>query len=262
MKQIIIIVLSLLFGYQQMYAQDSTKLLSFREKLLPQNTIYFAGADLTEKGLLGLAAVDRYIGLPANDKKAIMTNIAAAWREPLVLVRYGSKTELWGWNGVTGITELLDEWDQNLSYLAKMPDMPPRLPWFFYVGDQFAITSSMVNFSFNTRVGSFLLDNKWDCAATFSFGFIGYSGSDNTSNSWSFGIMGRRHFLIQNSTFSPNIGAQLMHTSSEGYSTNTLSLVLGISWFVGIGSIDFDLTIGSEVTGMGGYTIAPNMVKR
>ena len=263
MKQILIIAFALLFGYQQVAAQDSTKLKSFREQLLPQYTVYFTSADLTERGLLELSAVDKYIGLSANDKKAIMTTITTAWREPLVLVRYGSRTELWGWNGETGNTELLYEWDQNPSYSVKISDMPPRLPWFFYVGDQLGIGNGIINLSINTRVGCFLLENKWDGAVTFSYGFMALTGdaSSKPSNSLSFGIMGRRHFLIQDSKFTPNLGGQLMYTSSEGSSSATLSGVVGISWFVGIGSVDFDLTIGDKVTGMIGFTVAPNTTK-
>jgi len=264
MKQIVIIVLSLLFGYQQIVAQDSTKLKSFREQLLPQYNVYFSGADLTEKELLDLSAVDKYIGLSANDKKAIMINITAAWRQPIVLVRYRSKTELWGWNGETGNTELLYEWDQNPSSLAKIPNLSPSLPWFLYVGDQLGIGNSTINLSINTRVGCFMLDNKWDGAATFSFGFMSSTNNDAGSkpiNSLSFGIMGRRHFLIQNSKFNPNVGGQLMYTSTGGSSSASFSGVVGISWFVGIGSVDFDLTIGNNVIGMVGFTIAPNMVK-
>jgi hypothetical protein len=66
MKQIVIIVLSLLFGYQQIAAQDSTKLKSFREQLLPHYNVYFSGADLTEKELLDLSAVT--LRLERNDR--------------------------------------------------------------------------------------------------------------------------------------------------------------------------------------------------
>ena len=102
MKQKLIIFFSMFFCYLQINAQDSTKLKSFREKLLPQYILYFNRANLTEKGILELSASEKYIQLPANDKRSIMMSITAAWRESLILVRYITNTELWGWNEETG----------------------------------------------------------------------------------------------------------------------------------------------------------------
>ena len=43
-------------------------------------------------------------------------------------------------------------------------------------------------------------------------------------------------------------------------------MILGLSWFVGIGSVDIDFNIpisGSQFSGMGGYTNrSPKMIKR
>jgi hypothetical protein len=264
MKTTATIILALLLGYHLAGAQDSTKLKSFRDLLLPQYATDFIAADLTETGVLVLSAVDKYSGLPAGDKKAIMTNITAAWRGPLVMVRYGSKTELWGWNGETGTTELLDAWDRHPSPVALLPSAASRLPGFFYFGDQLGINGSTVNLSFNARVGCYMLDNTWDCAATFSYVFTGTTDAGNSTmtNDFSFGIMGRRHFLIPNSDLSPNGGVQLMATTSGGTFTPTFSGVVGISWFVGGGSVDCDVIIGNTVSAMIGYTISPTMVKR
>ena len=135
--------------------QDSTKIKSFREKLLPQYVLYFNRANLSDKGLLQLYAADKYNGLSDIDKKSIMASITAAWRQPLVLVKYTDKTELWGWNGETGITSLLDNWYLNPSLhptqSLKTQEITPHLPWFFYVGDLFGVSGDNINFSFQLK---------------------------------------------------------------------------------------------------------------
>jgi hypothetical protein len=270
MKHISIILLSLLLGYQQINAQDSTKINTFREKLMPQYIIYFNRAKLTEKGLLDLYATDKYIQLSGTDKKSIMTNITASWREPLVIVQCGEKTELWGWNGETGITDMIDEWylkpSLNKYQSGKTSTIKPHLPWFFYVGDLMRISKGNEDMSLNSRVGCFMFDNKWDFAATFSVGFNSSGEGENvsTTNKMSYGIMGRKRFIIPNNKlkFTPSIGGQLLNSSDGGTSTTTAAVIFGISWYVGIGSIDLDFSIGKQTSGMGGYTIAPNMMRR
>ena len=263
-------LLMLLFAFQQTEAQDSTKIKSFREKLLPQYILYFNEAKLTEKGLLDLRAAYKYTQLSSLDKKAIMVNITTSWREPLVLVQYGDKTELWGWNGETGITDLLEEWyinpSLNQAKATQSTIITPHLPWFFYVGDLMSINQDNISFSLNTRVGCFMFDNKWDLAVTFSIG-MNSSGSGEsviTSNTMSYGIMGRKRFLIPNNKLklTPSIGGQLSATSVGGTSSTNAAVIFGLSWFVGIGSVDLDFAIGNQSSLMGGYTIAPNMMKR
>ncbi|MFH1320094.1 MAG: hypothetical protein ABII90_05500 [Bacteroidota bacterium] len=267
MKQLLTILFALLFGSQQTYAQVSKKLESFREKVLPEYSIYFNQVELTENGQLNLSAVDKYIGLSADGKKAIMVNITKAWQETLVLVNYGSKRELWGWIAETGSAKLLDEWDFNAPQLVKMPTAIPQKmnlhPWFFYVGGQLGGDNQKnINLSFNTRFGFFLLINRLDFATTLSAGVTG--NVNNTITMWSnFGLMSRVHFPIKKYGISPNIGGEIT-TSSFGKTQPTVSgaLVLGISWFVGFGSLDIGIKIGNVVTGMGGYTMVPNGSKR
>jgi len=258
MKQLLIILIALLLGFQQTFAQVSEKLESFKEKVLPEYITYFNIAELTENGQLNLSAVEKYISQSVDGKKAIMDKITTAWQESLVLVHFVTKRELWGWNATTESAKLLDEWDFSAPQLVYMPKtFPIPHPWFFYVGGQFGGDNQKnINLTFNTRLGFFLLLNRWDFATTFSKGVSGNANS--TSTGWSnFGLMSRVHFPIRKYKISPNIGAQMTLASSDASSDFTGALVLGISWYVGFGSVDVGFRIGNEFSSMGGYTVMP-----
>jgi hypothetical protein len=263
MKQVYIILFALLLGFQQTYAQVSKKLETFKEKVLPEYSMYFSQAELTEKGQLNLSAIDKYILLPADGKKAIIAKISKAWQDSLVLVRYGSKSELWGWRNETGNARLLDEWDLNAPQLTKpQPAIPQTTfyhPWFIYVGGQLGGDNQKnINLSLNTRFGFFLLMNRWDLATTLSAGLSG--NVEATSTSWvNVGLMSRVHFPIKKLGISPNIGGEISMASLDGTQTANKSLLIGISWFVGFGSLDIGMRMGNEVSAIGGLTIAPRI---
>lgn len=264
MKQLLTILFAILLGSLQTNAQDSKKVESFKVNVLPQYATYFNLAELTENGQLKLFAIDKYISLPVDGKKAVMLNITSAWRDSLVLVHYGAKRELWGWNSVTG-TRLLDEWDMTALPAAYTPVKTPNMvmhPWFFYLGGQLLFDSQKnINISANSRVGFFLLLNRWDLAATLSAGLSG--NADASGTGWSnIGVMSRVHFPIKKFGISPNIGGELSLVSFGNTSPAfTPSLVLGVSWFVGFGRLDIGVKIGDITSGTGGYSMYPAMRK-
>jgi len=263
MKKLLILLFTILLGTQQTFAQSSIKLESFRDKVLPQYNTYFNQAQLSENGQLNLTAVDKYILLPADSKKGIMLNITNAWRDSLVIVHYGSKSELWGWNMRTG-ARLLDEWDMALPPAALIPaaKAPEMIlhPWFLYLGGQIMFDSQKnVNIAFNTRLGFFLLLNRWDLATSVSAGLSGNADAAGTPYS-NIGVMTRVHFPIKKYGISPNIGGELTLASFGDTSPAfTPSLVLGLSWFVGFGRLDIGIKIGDITSGTGGYSMYPGL---
>lgn len=265
MKQVYIILFALLLGLQQTNAQATKKLESFKEEVLPEYSIYFNQAELTDNGQLNLSAADKYIVLSSDAKKAIMVIITKSWGESLVLVHYGSKSELWGWNAQTGNTNMLDEWDLNvqrlMNTLAAKANMPVYHPWFVYIGGQFGGDNQKnINLSLNTRVGFYLLMNRWDFATTISAGLSG--NVDDTGTGWAnLGLMSRVHFPIRKLGLSPNIGGEFSLASFGGAQSNSKSLLIGISWFVGFGSLDIGFKFGNEISTLGGLTIAPGVKK-
>lgn len=266
MKQLITILFVLILGTQCAVAQAVGNIDSFRTSILPKYSMYFSQAELTEYGQLRLSAVDAYTRLNPDEKKSVVSNIAGSWRDSVVLVGYGTKTELWGWSAVNGNTWLLDEWDKAIGQPAASTVVKPTNtamhPWFFYLGYQLMGDSQQnMTLALDTRIGFYLLLNRWDFAATYTLGMTGNIEADPTAYS-NLGLMSRVHFPIKNSGFSPNIGGELV-MASFGTTASTVkpALVLGFSWFVGIGRIDIGVRIGEATAGMGGYTMYPGMAK-
>lgn len=275
MKQFYILLFALLLGNQVAQSQNSKKLESFREGALKEYRMFFNQAELTEYGQLSLSANENYFLLAHAAKTEIMENITFSWQESLVLVHHGSKNELWGRTLDTGKTNLVDTWDlngppplptQTLTQTAE-PQKFVKHPWFFYIGEQMMFDSNQnMNFSLNTRVGFFLLLNKWDLAATYSANFSGNEASDDITGRSAVGLMSKVYFPIKKYNISPNVGGELSMVSisdSQNASTQSISksVLLGISWFVGFGSVDIGIRTGDEVSTMVGFTFFPSFQK-
>jgi hypothetical protein len=264
MKPLLVILFVIVLGTQLTFAQASKKLDALREKVLPRYSMYFTRAELADNGQLILSGSDGYSTLPSGSKKPIISDITTAWKDSLVIVSYGSKRELWGWNARTSETKLLDEWDMAIPQPAKAVDVNLQKsnlhPWFFYLGGQLMGDSQKnINISLNVRLGFFLLKDRWDLATTLSAGSSGNVDATGTPYS-NIGAMTRVHFPIKKYGISPNIGAEVtMVTFGETEPTYVPSLVLGLSWFVGIGRIDIGVRIGDITSGMGGYTMYPGL---
>jgi hypothetical protein len=273
MKQALIILSMLLIGFQQSVAQGSTTIESFNSDIMPQYLDYFNRAELTGNGQLQLTATGKYILLTMPDKKNMMNGVVKSWQESLVLIHLDSKSELWGWNNDSGTALLLDSWDLSSPIHLKMSgskmEGTSRHPWFFYLGGMTYIDSNK-NFdaALNAHVGFFLLLDRWDLSASYSETVKGTittdetSGSGNTTGQLSLGLLSKVYFPIKQLNISPNIGGEIdfnftTNVSTDAVSTLTPSLLLGVSWYVGIGSLDIGCKIGNGVTTLIGYTIIP-----
>ncbi len=270
MKSISILIISLLIGCELIQAQVSGKLGSFKEKVLPRYSMYFDQAEITDNGHLNLSATVKYVVLLPGEKKAMMNSIIAAWKESLILVHYDSKRELWGLSSEAGSGKMLDKWDLNAKQIedpsTEKAGKTTSHPWFLYLGGQGLMDSnSNINLSFNTRLGFFLLLNKWDLAATYSINMSGNTkNTDNKSNTSqsNIGLASKIYFPIKQYRISPNIGAEIS-LASPGNNTQTIneSLLFGINWYVGMGSLDLGFRAGNEFTIMIGYTFMPKFKK-
>jgi hypothetical protein len=270
MKKLIFIYIILL-GVKLTFAQDTTKLKGFREIILPEYSNNFKQANLTENGRLILSATDKYILLSASDKKATISPLINAWQDSLILVSYGSKRELWGWDTVKGNVKQYDYWDLSSHPLDLKPAAiisERSHPWFIYIGGQLGGDNQKnINMAFNARFGFFLLLNRWDLATSLSAGLSentasAASGYNSTSTWSSLGLMTRVHFPIRKIGLSPNIGLELSKSVSGDISSDALAhVVLGFRWFVGFGSIDIGIKLGEESSGMGGVTLVPGSKK-
>ena len=268
MKPLFILLFALLMGSQQAVAQGSGKLDSFRETVLTGYSMYFTKADLTANGKLDLAATDSYIALSADAKRTIMVPVTKAWNDSLVLVHYGSKREIWGRSGESGNIEQLDVLDLKAAPLVITAVQNTRLhPWFFYVGGQFGgDNQNTINLALNLRVGFYLLINRLDMATTFSAGITGNTAAtgEGSSSGWvNTGLMGRVHFPIKKLGLSPNIGGQLtVNLYGNNAATVNAALLVGVSWYLGVGNLDIGISIGNIVSGSGGYTFSPQIKRK
>jgi hypothetical protein len=261
MKRTILIFFTVLFSVLNSQGQVTKSLELFRTNLLPQYILYFSQANLTESQQLSLTATEKYNSSAAFEKNSIMNNITTAWRESLVLVHFGTKSELWSFNNETGSAQLLDEWDVNLTVKNSFAEMNNK-PWFCYVGGQFTgdIPNHTINFALNLRLGFFLLKNRWDFAASYSTGLTAYiSDESSSSQGWSnYSLMSRVHFPIKEYKISPNIGLEVNYGEPV-----TFDVVIGLSWFIGAGSLDIGFKFGgTEFTSMGGYTMSPRISRK
>ncbi len=69
------------------------------------------------------------------------------------------------------------------------------------------------------------------------------------------GLMSTVHFPIKRSRIVPSIGAQVTMASNGGIKSTNASMVIGISWFLGFGSINIGFNVGNGLTTTGGYTL-------
>ena len=275
MNRVFSILTILLISSSHIFAQvTAEKLAAFRESVLLKYNVYFTHADLTESGQLTLSATDKYQPLSIAGKKAMMDQLVRSWQESLVLVQNESKRELWVWDGDTGKALLLDRWDINATAVTKTATTASSKtalhPWFVYLGGQGQMDKNHeVNGAINTRIGFFLLRNRWDLAWTFSGGLLGnYDSEVPMTSRFSTGLMSKVYFPIKKYNISPNAGIDVSsttYTSSEaaGNTYNrTVSLLAGISWYIGHGSLDIGFRIGDEFNTMIGYTYIPQFKNR
>jgi len=218
---------------------------------MPYFTTLFSKAALAEKGQLELTALDKYIHFSASKKKAIMNEITESWQESLVIVNAGDKRELWVWNIKKSNAELVEEWSLDI----KQVKVPEKSYNHLFSSIGFMLSNDKLklsNISLYINVGCFLLVNRLDLSASFTNVTTKISGSESSSYR-TISVMSRFHFPIRKIGLSPNIG------SGIAYSNGTFSpqLSTGISWFIGFGSLDFEIRIAKEFSGMIGYTISP-----
>lgn len=264
MKRILTIFIILAAGLQVLCGQNlQNRLEAFRSATLPRYNSYFSSADLTSSGQLKLEANLNFFQTSEAGRKAIMDNLVRSWQESLIIVRYGSHKELWGWDSEKGESFMAEKWDLEGKTVkpdqVSLPSKTALHPWFLYFGNNIRYDSDKNLFAaLNFRIGFYLLRDRWDLAATVSeqiSGNIDAEGSAYTSA----GLMSKVYFPIKKIHISPYVGGQAAVSIAAGEDAAfTPSGVAGISWYIGSGSLDLGVSIGDNTSLMFGYTIMPN----
>jgi hypothetical protein len=264
MKRLQTAIIVLLIGSQVIFGQDkNAKLDSFKSDVLVKYSAHFTTAALDESGQLRLTATESYSRLAPSDKNDIMNIILRSWQESLVILQFESRRELWGWNSETNDGQLIEVWNLNPQPRSAEPQAMQsdiaKHPWFFYIGGASQMDSQQnLNGALSARLGFFLLLNKLDLAASVTEQLSGNIEDESSSLSTSVGLASKFYFPLQKHNISPNLGAELAVTiPSEGEMAFTPYFLAGVSWFVGPGSLDAGLRIGSSSMLMLGYTLVP-----
>jgi hypothetical protein len=116
-----------------------------------------------------------------------------------------------------------------------------------------------INGALSARVGFFLLKDAWDLAATFSELLSGNIENDEISLQTSIGIMSKVYYPIKKYSISPFIGGEAaIQLVKDGDPSFTFSPLLGLSWYVGLGSLDLGVRVtGGKPSMMVGFTLVP-----
>ncbi|MDR1883463.1 MAG: hypothetical protein LBR26_11890 [Prevotella sp.] len=206
-----------------------------------------------------LYADSLYSMVSPQSKLLVIDNILIRLNKRIAFVSYGSKREIWG-KDASNTVVVLDTLDMNRVHLERTIDNAQKLikhPWFFYYGGQGMFSKDAGSFSANLRVGSFLLLDRWDIALSQSFNV----GSETASLST--GIMSKYYFPmeIKQQRIAPYLGSgvSFMYDDSGGSGQFNFSILAGVSWALGPGSLDTGLQYGnaSGFSATVGYTFFP-----
>jgi len=270
MKRLYIFLLIATGLIQHVFSQTNSEQESFKQLILTQYDDYFEKVQFTKEGLTYLSAKEDYFSLSLEKKTSVMEFVLSKWEKKLVVVLFQYKRELWEKNA-SNTTVLLDSWDMNTLAVQQKNERTLQTtnvhPWFFYFGMNNVLGSSdYLNVSLSARVGFYLLDNTWDFAIFCTAGI--YHEDRGSSPEYAYfntGIMSKVYFPIKKYKISPYIGSGISYKTDNTYYNDANSydssswdypVYVGISWFVGPGSLDLGFQFGQNFTTTIGYTFS------
>lgn len=218
---------------------------------------YFQSVELLKNSTCFITAFDTYKNLEMSVKQKLIDKIAQTNQDLSIIVAFGIYRELWKWDNASKTAVLLDVFRTNenmsLSTSLKNNQKISKRPIFFHIGGMQNLDSNgNLNVYLNSRIGSFLLYNKVDIALSFTYMLNGNIKSETMLKQSMLGVMSKYYYPIPKYKISPNAGLDISISGSG--TTPTLSLLLGISWYVGPGSLDLGFRVQKNVTTMVGYT--------
>jgi hypothetical protein len=184
----------------------------------------------------------------------------------VAFVSYGHKREIWG-KDATQTVKLLDSLDLNNSHnLEDVVAESQRLvkhPWFVYFGGQTMFSTETFMLSLNSRIGFFLLLNRWDMALSTAMNYSYIDDGDNNTFYIPIGLTSKYYFpmTVKKQRISPYVGGGIEYVldGNEGEEQFNFPVLAGVSWALGPGSFDLGIQYG-KVSKFGiniGYTFFP-----
>jgi hypothetical protein len=254
-KKVVFAIFIFCFG-TMLHAQTGNSFESFKSRILIEQSIYFSNVTLIQNDIPELYATASYISKSSAQKRIIMKQVAQYWPTSVIIVNAGVKKEMWKKADKGNAAVLIDEWTTDLSNPLKAAKQYNR--FYFSLGYQNAMSGGeSVNKYGYFRFGGFLILNRVDLSSSLSFMAIPVTAAKNDLST-NISLMGRVHFPIKKYNLSPNVGFE-MFVGGNDYSQYALNL--GVSWFVGFGSIDLGFRISEISSLMGGVTLSPKLTK-
>ncbi|MDD2437712.1 MAG: hypothetical protein PHG27_06755 [Massilibacteroides sp.] len=268
MKYIYSIIL-MLVCFQYGFAQSGTSDLNIPD-FLSDNEQYFTDAKLKNGGTLELQAKETYFVMEQSKKNVIIEIALKKWNGEMIFIHAGYNREIWRRDITTGQITLIGQWDLNnaeiYKYLPKTLQTTKFHPFFFYVGGQTNFNSDKFTLLLSARIGSFLYKDRWDLALSGSLSVI--DNDVNSTTNAELGFLSKVYFPIRKHNISPYVGvgiSRVFTNLSMEYGTEYADfdnsywdkmLLLGISWYVGSGSLDFGAQIVDNFNLTLGYTFS------
>ena len=270
MKHLYILILALVVG-QQGFAQNRNESDAFKKDILSQFGTYFENAEISGDRNINLYATAAYNSLLTGKKNTIIETILSKSTCDFVIVHFQYMSELWKKETNDNRVSLIDTWNMNSparTSNVKTTQKTNSHPWFFYLGAGGTYSSEIGdinNLNLSSRLGFFLLKNRWDLAVSYTLNIAGNGNYDSPLNS-NIGLMTKVYFPIRKINISPYIGTGISYittsSTSDIFTINSDSwdvpLYMGISWFVGHGSLDIGYLYGNNSGSMVtiGYTFS------
>jgi len=253
------LILIILFVIRSVSAQDAT--------YLKQSSV--------EKGIIIFEATELYINLPEAEKPfAIRMALSNDINNDIIVIDYGHTREMWRKDAVENKLVRFDTLNINKldlqRFMKKRSEKFMAHPWFFNIGLNYMFSEDvsedgLLSVYINTRVGFFLLLNKWDLAASFTLGVNDANGVETTAVS--IGLISKYYFPLKTMPLSPYVGGGISYNFRSMYSEYSetedsyvdLPINLGVSWRLGPGSLDAGIQFGLKTDFMTviGYTFCP-----
>jgi hypothetical protein len=266
MKHFYITIILLLAGYCGCHAQNSFDFsISFND--------YFER--LSDDTHLNLYAKAAYGTLPEDEKILILRKIFAAQnKDKFIVVHYKNQREVW-YKNASGKPIILDAVNLDMDAQKIIEDKKERFvkhPWFVYGGGQSSFTTDdITNIYVNSRIGFFLMANRWDLALSLTI-----NTTIETNISFGAGLVSKFYLPVERYNFSKELQKMRIHPYVGGgitrnYVINTadrenytgswatdFSVLTGVNWYFGPGSFDIGLQYGnvSKFTVMIGYVFS------
>lgn len=228
-------------------------------------TVNYLEHGVMSEGRLVVVAKDTYDTLDIDGRNAVLNAVADDFTaEDVVVVRGDSTREIWR-KRKDGTLSYLDEWNMDNPQLKKFVplelDATGDRRLFWYAGGSLTSTKNMFELMASFRAGTFLYRDIIDLSLLAN---IGVSGTDRATNfNGDLGLMGRVYYPIRSMKafpLAPYAGLGATMTYSPGFDVE-LVLYLGVSMYVGPGSIDVGVQYGlsSKFAATFGYTFRPNL---